>query len=52
MLACQMAAIHNATMTAARRLNHVETIPTAHTSCAKSFLSQVWSRTFANRRAS
>jgi hypothetical protein len=27
MLAAQMAAIHNATMTAARRLNHVESIP-------------------------
>src|SRR5262249_6846958 len=27
MLACQMAAIHNATMAAARRLNHVENIP-------------------------
>jgi hypothetical protein len=27
MLAAQMAAIHNATMTFARRLNHVETIP-------------------------
>src|SRR5262245_16838982 len=27
LLACQMAAIHNATMTAARRLNHCETIP-------------------------
>lgn len=26
-LACQMAAIHNATMTAARRLSHVETVP-------------------------
>jgi hypothetical protein len=27
LLACQMAAIHNATMVAARRLNHVENIP-------------------------
>ena len=27
MLAAQMAALHNATMTAARRLNHVETLP-------------------------
>jgi hypothetical protein len=27
MLAAQMAAIHNATMTFARRLNHVKTIP-------------------------
>jgi hypothetical protein len=27
MLACQIAAVHNATMTFARRLNHVDTIP-------------------------
>ena len=47
MLATQMAAIHNATMTFARRLNHVETIPqqdsasNALNKLARSFAMQV-----------
>jgi hypothetical protein len=47
LLAAQMAAIHNATMVAARRLNHVETIPqqdsasTMLNKLARTFASQV-----------
>jgi hypothetical protein len=47
LLAAQMAAIHNATMMAARRLNHVETIPqqdsasTMLNKLARTFASQV-----------
>jgi hypothetical protein len=47
MLAAQMAATHNATMTFARRLNHVETIPQqdsaerAFNKLARTFAAQV-----------
>ena len=47
LLAAQMAAIHNATMVAARRLNHIETIPqqdsasTMLNKLARTFASQV-----------
>lgn len=47
LLAAQMAAIHNATMVAARRLNHVETVPqqdsasTMLNKLARSFAAQV-----------
>ena len=47
MLAAQMAAIHNATMTAARRLAHCETIPQQDSAssmlnkCARTFSAQV-----------
>src|SRR5215467_4179439 len=47
MLAAQMAAVHNATMTFARRLNHVENIPQqdsaerALNKLARTFASQV-----------
>jgi hypothetical protein len=47
MLAAQMAAVHNATMTFARRLNHVDNIPQqdsavcAFTKLARTFATQV-----------
>jgi hypothetical protein len=47
MLAAQMAAVHNATMTFARRLNHVENIPQqdsaerAFNKLARTFAAQV-----------
>lgn len=44
LLACQMAAIHNATMAAARRLNHVENIPQQDS--ASNMLNKL-ARTFA-----
>ena len=44
LLAAQMAAIHNATMVAARRLNHVETIPQQDS--ASTMLNKL-ARTFA-----
>jgi hypothetical protein len=46
LLAAQMAAIHNATMVAARRLNHVETIPQQDS--ASSMLNKL-ARTFASQ---
>ena len=45
LLAAQMAAIHNATMVAARRLNHVETIPQQDS--ASTMLNKL-ARTFAS----
>ena len=45
LLAAQMAAIHNATMVAARRLSHVETIPQQDS--ASNMLNKL-ARTFAN----
>ena len=46
LLAAQMAAIHNATMVAARRLNHVETIPQQDS--ASNMLNKL-ARTFASQ---
>ena len=46
LLAAQMAAVHNATMMAARRLNHVETIPQQDS--ASTMLNKL-ARTFANQ---
>ena len=46
LLASQMAAIHNATMMAARRLNHVETIPQQDS--ASTMLNKL-ARTFATQ---
>jgi len=46
LLAAQMAAIHNATMVAARRLNHVETIPQQDS--ASTMLNKL-ARTFATQ---
>jgi hypothetical protein len=46
LLACQMAAIHNATMAAARRLNHVETI--SQQDSASNMLNKL-ARTFASQ---
>jgi hypothetical protein len=46
LLAAQMAAIHNATMVAARRLNHVETVPQQDS--ASTMLNKL-ARTFANQ---
>jgi hypothetical protein len=46
LLAAQMAAIHNATMVAARRLNHIETIPQQDS--ASTMLNKL-ARTFATQ---